>query len=193
MKFRTGLLFGAPGSGKGTQGRILGAIPDFFHFASGDAFRNLRPDDPLGRLFAECSIRGQLVPDEPTIQLCLREIEAAAGGDRFNPEKDLLVLDGVPRNVNQARLLTERLDVQIVLHLACPDRDRIIERMRRRALVENRPDDAQVEVIRRRLETYDRDTRPVLEFYGPSRVHEIDALQRPVAVLRQILDELIKL
>ena len=61
MKYRTVLLFGAPGSGKGTQGKILGSIPGLFHFACGDAFRNLRITDPLGRLFIEYSSKGQLV------------------------------------------------------------------------------------------------------------------------------------
>ena len=51
MKYRSLLLFGAPGSGKGTQGKILGAIPHFFHCACGDVFRNLRTDSELGRIY----------------------------------------------------------------------------------------------------------------------------------------------
>ena len=62
MTYRTILLFGAPGSGKGTQGKILGTIPSFFHCACGDVFRNLRIDDPLGKVFVEYSSRGLLVP-----------------------------------------------------------------------------------------------------------------------------------
>ena len=66
MKYRTILLFGAPGSGKGTQGKILGTVPGYFHFACGDAFRNLRIEDPMGKAFIEYSSEGQLVPDETT-------------------------------------------------------------------------------------------------------------------------------
>ena len=51
MKYRRRLLFGAPGSGKGTQGKILGAIPHFFHCACGDVLRNLRTDSELGRIY----------------------------------------------------------------------------------------------------------------------------------------------
>ena len=74
-KYRTILLFGAPGVGKGTQGKILGAIPNLYHCACGDVFRNLRADSPLGKLFIEYSGRGQLVPDEPTIELWRQFIE----------------------------------------------------------------------------------------------------------------------
>ena len=69
MKYRTILLFGAPGAGKGTQGKILGTIPNFFHCACGDVFRSLNATDPLGRVFLEYSSRGELVPDEPTVEL----------------------------------------------------------------------------------------------------------------------------
>ena len=67
--YRTFLLFGAPGAGKGTQGKILGTIPNFFHFACGDAFRNLKIESELGRTFIDYSSQGKLVPDEPTIEL----------------------------------------------------------------------------------------------------------------------------
>ena len=65
--YRTILLFGAPGAGKGTQGKILGTIPNFHHCACGEIFRNLTIDNELGRTFLEYSSRGLLVPDEPTV------------------------------------------------------------------------------------------------------------------------------
>ena len=110
MKYRTVLLFGAPGSGKGTQGKILGTIPGLFHFACGDAFRNLRITDPLGRLFVEFSSKGQLVPDEPTIDLWRRNIEGATLNQSFDPAQDTLVLDGIPRNSRQAEILGDTLE-----------------------------------------------------------------------------------
>lgn len=95
MKFRTILLFGAPGSGKGTQGKILGTIPGFYHLACGDLFRNLRIDSPLGRVFIDYSSKGQLVPDEPTIELWQQHINAQTQLGRFHPDRDTLVLDGI--------------------------------------------------------------------------------------------------
>lgn len=193
MKYRTVLLFGAPGSGKGTQGKILGTVPGLFHFACGDAFRNLRITDPLGRLFIDHSSRGELVPDEPTIDLWRRNIEASRVNHTFDPRHDMLVLDGIPRNVPQARILRSTLDVKAVFHLTCQDMTKMVERLQRRALRENRLDDANLDIIRQRLETYERETKPVLDFYGPAIVHAIDSSQTPLSVLRNILDTLAKL
>jgi adenylate kinase len=193
MKYRTILLFGAPGSGKGTQGKILGSIPNFFHFACGDAFRNLRIDDPIGRVFIEYSSRGQLVPDEPTINLWAKNIQASTLDGEFHPDRDTLVLDGIPRNSRQAEMLKDTLEVKAVFNLTCSDQDKMVERLQRRALRENRLDDANLEVIKKRLDTYEKETRPVLDYYGPKLVHNIDSTQPPLHVLRQILDILTRL
>ncbi len=88
MKYRSILLFGAPGAGKGTQGKILGSIPQFLHCSCGDVFRNLRPESPLGKLFLQYSSRGQLVPDEPTIKLWKESIKNQHRGQRYHPQHD---------------------------------------------------------------------------------------------------------
>lgn len=193
MKLRTVLLFGAPGSGKGTQGRILGTIPGFFHFSCGEVFRSLRPDTELGRIFLEYSSQGRLVPDEPTVELWRRYIADSERTGRYHPESDILVLDGIPRNVRQAELLADTLDMRAVLHLNCADPEQLVQRIQRRALRENRLDDANLEVIRDRLRTYECETRPVLDFYPPDLRHEINAAQPPVAVLIDILQILRRL
>lgn len=187
MKYRTILLFGAPGAGKGTQGKILGTIPNFFHCACGDVFRNLKTDSEIGRVFLEYSSRGQLVPDEPTVQLWRHFIDGCTKAGRFHPDQDTLVLDGIPRNVHQARMLQEDLDVQRVFYLRCSKEDELVERLQRRALKENRLDDANIEVIRERLKTYERESKPVLDFYGRKLLRRIDASQAPVKVLFDIL------
>ena len=188
MKYRTILLFGAPGSGKGTQGKILGAIPNLFHFACGDAFRNLRIDDPIGRVFIEFSSKGVLVPDDATINLWQKNIKASTVDGEFNPDIDVLVLDGIPRNVHQAEMLQAFLDVRAVFNLHCADSNKMVERLQRRALRENRLDDANLEVIKKRLETYHNETSQVLDFYGPKLVYPIDATQPPIKVLSSVLE-----
>lgn len=187
MKYRTILLFGAPGAGKGTQGKILGTIPRFYHCACGDVFRSLSAADPLGRIFLEYSSRGQLVPDEPTIELWRQFIRNCEKSGRFIPDQDTLVLDGIPRNKRQAEMLSNTLDVKAVFYLHCTNFDAMVERLQRRALKENRLDDANLQVIRDRLKVYDKETKPVLNYYGKKLVHRIDSTQTPVKVLLDVL------
>jgi adenylate kinase len=187
MKYRTILLFGAPGAGKGTQGKILGSVPGFFHFACGDAFRNMRIADPIARVFLDYSSRGQLVPDEPTIEFWHHSIERTIQQGVFRPDQDWLVLDGMPRNPRQAEIINDLLDVKAVFYFDIPDRAEVVRRIQRRALRENRLDDINLEVITRRLDAYESETAPVLAFYGSELVHKIDSLQPPVKVLHDIV------
>lgn len=190
MKYKALLLFGAPGSGKGTQGKILGKIPGFYHCACGDVFRALDYKSELGQRFIEYSSRGELVPDDLTIDLWSQQIRAATHSHRFNPENDLIVLDGVPRNVAQARIMENHLDVLHVFHLSCPHREMIVDRLKRRALRDNRLDDANEDVIRHRLETYELETKPVLDYYGESHTTLVDAIRLPFRVTRDVLDKI---
>ena len=192
MKYRSILLFGAPGAGKGTQGKVLGVIPNFFHCACGDVFRNLRPDSPLGKVFIEYSSRGQLVPDETTIDLWKQNIENTTKSGRFHPDQDTLVLDGIPRNVHQAKILKATLNVVAVFYLKSSDEEKLIARIQRRAIKENRLDDANLAVIRERLQVYEKETVPVLKFYGRKLVHHINADQSPAKVLADILHHAVK-
>jgi adenylate kinase len=187
VKYRSILLFGAPGVGKGTQGKILGVIPNFFHCACGDVFRNLHHDSPLGKFFVEYSGRGQLVPDEPTIELWRQFIENNTKIGRFHPKHDTLVLDGIPRNVRQAKILSGTLNVAAVFYLKSAVEKNLVNRIQRRAIKENRLDDAHLGVIRERLKTYEQETKPVLKFYGRRLVHQINADQSPAKVLADIL------
>lgn len=190
MKFKTILLFGAPGAGKGTQGKILGTIPNFFHCACGDVFRSLSAANPLGRTFIKYSSRGKLVPDEPTVELWRQFIHNCERSGSFHPETDTLVLDGLPRNVSQAEMLSDTLDVRAVFYLHCTNFEKLVDRLQRRALRDNRLDDANISVIRDRLKTYDRETKPVLNYYGRKLLHRIDSTQPPLKVLQDILSHL---
>jgi len=187
MRYRAILLFGAPGAGKGTQGKILGQIPNFVHFSCGDAFRSLRVDSPLGRVFVDYAGKGNLVPDEPTIELWKQSMDKLAAAGRFNPDADTLLLDGIPRNPNQARIMADLIEVKAIFNLFCPVVDKLINRLQRRAFKENRLDDANVDVIRSRLETYKRETRAVLECFQDTMIHQIDSTQEPMLVLLDIL------
>ena len=193
MKYRTLVLFGAPGSGKGTQGKVLGAIPNMFHFSSGDAFRSLDPNSDLGKTFKEYSTKGLLVPDELTIRLCVDHIGKVAKSGKFNPATDTLILDGIPRSLAQAKALQETVDVKAVLNLGCSNFEDLVQRMKKRAIKEGRTDDADENVIRERFQTYERQTKPLIDFYGASLVKTVDGLQTPIKVLQDLLDIISKL
>jgi adenylate kinase len=186
-RFRSYLIFGAPGSGKGTQGKTLGLVPRFFYCGCGDVFRSLDTRTKVGQAFIYYSSRGELVPDEICIELWKESINNAVESHRFKPELDTLLLDGIPRNLRQAELMASLIDVQKVFHLSCPEHCKLVERLKKRALKDNRLDDANESVIRKRLHTYEVETKPVLGFYGSSLIHTVDATQSPARVLWEIL------
>ena len=192
MRYRSILLFGAPGSGKGTQGKIIGTIPGFFHSATGDIFRSLDLQSETGRKFWEYAGAGKLVPDEFTINLWKQYIKGLELVNQFHPETEFLVLDGIPRTVTQARLLEDTLDVVAIIYLRA-ERAKMVERLRRRALKENRFDDASDEVIAQRMEVFERETRPTLDFYPKEIVHRIDATMSQIRILSKIVDILVPL
>jgi adenylate kinase len=129
-KSRTYLIFGAPGSGKGTQGRALGTLPGFFHCACGDVFRSIDTRTSLGKAFIDYSSKGQLVPDEVTVELWRVSIQHFIDSRQFKPEVDFLVLDGIPRNVRQAELLDSFIEVKAIFYLRCPDREAVVSRLK---------------------------------------------------------------
>jgi adenylate kinase len=187
-RYKTVLLFGAPGSGKGTQGKILGSIPGFFHFSCGEVFRNLDISSELGSAFYEYSSRGELVPDELTVKIWLQAIHAHTILGDYKPRIDLLILDGIPRTLRQAQLMDEYLEVLKIVHLSCADQNAMFERLRKRALKENRYDDADDKVIRRRWGIYERETYPLLDHYSAETITAIDSVGSPGQVLHRILD-----
>lgn len=187
-RYKTVLLFGAPGAGKGTQGKILGTIPGFFHFATGDMFRQIDINSELGRIFYEHSSRGELVPDEVTVKMWAQTVNAHTTLHDYKPTNDLLILDGIPRTVEQARIMDRYIEVMKVIHLVCHDQEAMFERLRRRALKENRFDDADEKVIRKRWAVYESQSRPVLDYYPKKLAIEINSVGSPAMVLRDILD-----
>jgi adenylate kinase len=184
--YRSILLFGAPGSGKGTQGKIIGTIPGFYHSATGDIFRSLDLTSDIGRRFQEYAGKGLLVPDELTIKLWQQYILGMEMINQFRPNTEFLVLDGLPRNPKQAELLKGTLEVSAIIYLRA-DKTKMVERLRRRAVKENRLDDASDTVINKRMDVFEKETRPVLDLYPPELVTRIDATMSQIRVLSEIV------
>ena len=189
-KYRTVLIFGAPGTGKGTQGKILNQIPGLVHVACGEVLRSLDLSTKLGKVFLEYSSKGEFVPDDIAIQLWRDYIDNLVRDKQFKPAADYLVLDGIPRNLPQARAMDDHIDVRQIIYLRCHDPEVLVNRMKGRAHQEKRFDDVNEKVIRHRLEEYEAQTAPTLSYYPLDRIQEIDATNTPVGVLSEITNAL---
>lgn len=182
------LLIGAPGSGKGTQGQRLAARLGMRHIATGDLLRQQIADKTeLGQRVSGYLSRGELVPDELIIDIVLPLIAEAAAAEGY-------LLDGFPRSVEQA----ERVRSVVAALGAPPDaaiyldapRDVLVQRLLARAQIEGRSDDT-ADVIANRLQVFDDDTRPLVDYYrarGLLRV--VDANDDPDRVTEAIVSAL---
>jgi adenylate kinase len=163
------LLLGPQGSGKGTQAKRVSSTYGIPHVATGDMIREMKElQTDLGRELKEVYDRGDLVSDE----LMIRLIRDRLGRGDTLPG---FVLDGFPRTMPQARALDDVLSalgrsIHVVLDFQIPDREQLLARMLRRAGEEGRSDDTP-EAIARRLELYDRETAPLVEYYRSAHVN----------------------
>jgi adenylate kinase len=151
-KYEALLLIGLPGSGKSTQGKILGSLPGIHYWEASETFRAIDADSEIGRLIHQYISRGELIPDELAVPLCLDDLKARVIAGAYHPATDMLVFDGIPRTVKQAALLDERVKVMKILYLVCDDIGQVIQRLRQRAVEQGRADDATESIIRHRLE-----------------------------------------
>ncbi len=192
-KCRAILLFGMPGSGKGTQGTVLGQLPDLVHISMGDVFRKIPKLGKLGAEIENYTSVGKMVPDDLTVRIFERHVKILELQEFFLPAQQTLILDGLPRNRAQAEQLDAILDVVQVFHLNIDDVKLAMKRLRARALRENRLDDMSDEVIKRRLNTYHEETFKTLSFYSPELIYKIEAGQAMIHVLRDIVNRLSEL
>lgn len=185
------LLFGAPGSGKGTQGIVLGGLPGFFHLSSGEIFRSLDPDSADAQTVAEYTSGGNLVPDDFTVALWRKQLAAWIDDGSFDPARQILLLDGIPRNTAQCKMIAGDVDVKLVLHLAGNDFEPLVQRILDRARQQGRPDDADESVVRHRFEVYQSESAPVLDFYPAELLGNVDPIGLPGEVLGHILEHVL--
>jgi adenylate kinase len=186
FKYRAILLFGMPGSGKGTQGAALGQLPGFTHISMGDVFRKIPRSGKFGREIEHYTSAGLMVPDDLTVRIFERHLIILEMQELVVHEQHTLILDGLPRSYAQAQILDRFIEVIQIFHLKIVDEAMATERLKARALRENRLDDMSDEVIHRRLQTYHDETFKTLSFYPSGLIFDVDAGQQPIVVLCKI-------
>lgn len=189
-KLRSILILGPPGSGKGTLGKFLSTAGNHFHLSSGDIFRGLDPESSMGKLYHTYAGRGFLVPDAVTIEMWKHYVDGLICTNRYFPSKQFLLLDGIPRTLSQAIILDQHIEVVKVIVLEMSNIETLIKRMKRRALIEKRQDDADEEVLKTRMQVYQKETVELLSHYPKSLISRFNADQKPLEVLRDVLIEL---
>lgn len=169
------VLFGAPGAGKGTQAIRLQEKYNLVHISTGDVFRyNIKNQTALGKEAKSYIDEGQLVPDEVTINMLHSEVEKNSDAQGF-------IFDGFPRTTAQAEDLENLLKskgAQVDAMLALEVEDEIlVERLLERGKISGRKDDANEEIIRKRLKVYYEQTDVVKDFYtAQNKFHSIDGV-----------------
>ncbi len=165
------LMFGPPGSGKGTQSVTLAEKYNLLHLSTGDMLRaELAAATELGKKMEAIMASGELVPDDVVIAMIAHKIDATTGKAGF-------VFDGFPRTVEQAEALEKMLEkrgmeINLMLVLEVHDTE-LAERMKKRALVSGRADDADEAVINNRIAVYRAKTEPVIEYGRKTGVSRI--------------------
>lgn len=184
-----GMIFGPPGSGKGTQASRLGEELHLNHLSTGDILRSeVASGTALGKEVARIMAAGDLVPDRLIVDIVRRRLPQAEEGTGA-------LLDGFPRTVAQARALDAMLSdeghkVDFILALVVPE-EVLVDRLLHRAQLEGRTDDNR-ESIEERMREYHKLTEAVLEHYRKQSltIHEIGGVGTPDEVFERIRDAL---
>ncbi len=169
------VLFGPPGAGKGTQSERIIEKYGLKHLSTGDIFRaNIKNETELGLLAKSYMDQGQLVPDEVTINMLKSEFKKVDNSKGF-------IFDGFPRTTAQAEALDaflkeENTEIGVMIALNVEE-DELKTRLLKRAEVSGRPDDANIEVIERRINVYRAETMPVKTYYqSQNKYQEVDGI-----------------
>lgn len=174
-KMKNIVIFGAPGSGKGTQSDKMIAKYGFEHISTGDVLRSeIKNETPLGLTAKQYIDKGQLVPDELIIDMLAKVY------DSFGKDHKGVIFDGFPRTIPQAEALKQMLaerghEVAAMIELDVPE-DELMTRLIKRGQESGRSDDNE-ETIRKRLDVYHNQTAPLIDWYQKEGIrNHIDGL-----------------
>jgi len=181
------VLFGPPGAGKGTQAEKIVEKHNLVHLSTGDIFRrNIKQHTELGELAKSYMDRGELVPDAVTIKMLESEVDGHSNANGF-------IFDGFPRTTAQAKALdvfleTKNTSITVMLALVVAD-DELKDRLKKRAEVSGRTDDADSEIIANRIAVYKKETAPVADYYKAlNKYEEVDGVGSIEEISEKLFD-----
>ena len=181
------VLFGKPGSGKGTQAEHLSEKYKLYHISTGDLFRkNISQNTNLGLLAQSYMDKGELVPDEVTIKMLENEIKE-------NPQSKGFLFDGFPRTIAQAQSLDKFLksiEMEINATIALDvDEEELISRIIDRGKTSNRSDDQDIEKIQNRFDEYNMKTSTLSRYYkDQKKFFEVDGSGTIDEITKRLFD-----
>jgi len=185
------ILFGKPGSGKGTQASLIKDKYSLIHISTGDVFRkNMSNNTDLGLLAKGYMDKGELVPDKVTVDMLKDEINNFVPCNGF-------IFDGFPRTTFQAKeldnlLLEKSLKIDLTIALDV-DNNSLIDRLLERGKSSGRADDQSVEKINMRLQEYDNKTKPLIEYYNDQNkfysINGIGSLEQITSRIVEVIED----
>tara|TARA_B100002019_G_C21197752_1_gene562313 strand:- start:445 stop:1020 length:576 start_codon:yes stop_codon:yes gene_type:complete len=181
------ILFGKPGSGKGTQAEFVKQKYDLVHISTGDVFRfNISKNTELGELAKSYMDKGDLVPDKVTIKMLEAEVEKFPNANGF-------IFDGFPRTSTQAQILDDFLNsknMSISMTIALDvDENLLIDRLINRGKDSGRTDDQDKSKIQNRFDEYNKKTAPLIDYYkSQNKFFEIDGIGEINDISNRIFD-----
>lgn len=186
------VLFGKPGAGKGTQADFLKEKYNLTHLSTGDIFRyHIKNETSLGQLAKTYMDKGDLVPDQVTIQMLQSEVEN-------NPKSSGFLFDGFPRTIAQAQALdffleSKNLNITATVALEADD-EILVQRLLERGKTSGRTDDQDEGKIRNRYQEYNEKTAPLMDFYQAQgkfyAVNGIGSIPEITERLSMVIDQL---
>jgi adenylate kinase len=188
-KYNTIILIGPPGSGKGTVSSFLSLGGAQVHVSMGDVLRALPTDTAENKRIHEVIKTGGFIEDSTIIELWLNHVKGLVASGKFRPGEQDILSDGMPRTANQTKLIEPHIRLKQIILLEAEDEEALWARIARRSGIEGRGDDKRAAWMER-YRLYQTQTREVLSCYPESKISRFNALQRPLQVMRDILNRL---
>ena len=184
--YKSILIYGPPGAGKGTISQALSLSDSVFHLSTGALFRSIDPNSEKGKMIKSYIDKGNLLPDGLTIDLWHEYVKDQIKLKKFKKEQYLL-LDGIPRTLKQSILLEKYIQVEYIIVLQIENIDKLIARLKNRAKIEGRMDDLDENILKKRMDIYLQDTTKLLKHYPQSKIFNFNADQKKLEVIKDVL------